>query len=50
MTGDSDPSAFASEDLDVRVRDDELVVYATITCPESRNALNHGCIGAKSTL
>lgn len=40
MTDDSDPSAFASEDLDVRVRDDELVVYATITRPESRNALN----------
>lgn len=40
MTDGSDPGAFASEDLDVRVRDDGLVVSATITRSERRNALN----------
>jgi enoyl-CoA hydratase/carnithine racemase len=40
MTEGADPAALASDDLDVTVRDDDLVVTATITRPDRRNALN----------
>lgn len=40
MTSDTDPETFSSDDLDVTVSDDDLVVRATITRPDRRNALN----------